>query len=225
MISKLTVCVLIPAYNEEKQIGPLILDVQGRGYAVLGVDDGSTDSTAQVIKDSGANLIRLALNQGKGAAIRTGFDWVVKNGYEGVIIMDADGQHAPEQLDDFLRALDAGTADVVVGNRMNEPRGMPFLRRWTNRVMSWFISFVARQRIPDTQCGYRALTRETLKSISLSTRRFEIESEILMVAARRSLKIKSIPIHSVYRDETSHIRPLADTLRFLKFYFSFIFYQ
>ena len=222
-MNKSSVCVLIPAYNEEKRIGGVIEEVQRRGFKVIAVDDGSTDGTAQAIKNSGADFISSTVNEGKGAAIRKGFDWVVQNDYAAVIVMDADGQHSPDQLDDFLRALGSGDADVVVGNRMNDPKGMPLIRRCTNRGMSGVISLIAGQTVPDTQCGYRALTQRALQKIRLHTDRFEIESEMLMVAGRKGLRIKSVPIVSVYNDETSHIRPWQDTIRFMRFLFKFIF--
>ena len=225
MISKSSACVLIPAFNAEKKIGRVIEEVRRLGFKVVVVDDGSTDGTARVIRDSGADLIFSSVNEGKGAAIRKGFDWVVKNGYEAVVVMDADGQHSPDHLHDFLRALSPGDVDVVVGNRMNDPRGMPLIRRNTNRGMSSIISWVAGQKIPDTQCGYRALTRGALQKIQLRTDRFEIESEMLMAAGRKGLQIKSIPIVSVYSDETSHIRPWQDTIRFIRFLLKFIFSQ
>ena len=127
------------------------------------------------------------------------------------------------ELEDFLEVLEPVEADIVVGNRMNSPAGMPLIRRMTNRLMSGIVSAVAKQTIPDTQCGYRALTQEAVRRLNLDTDRFEIESEMLMQAGRQGLKIKSIPITSLYRDEVSHIRPLQDTLRFFSFLIRFIF--
>lgn len=226
MIAKNNVCILIPAYNEEKKVGEVIREVERQGYTVLVVDDGSTDGTPAVIEGTGAYSIFLAKNQGKGAAIRKGFDWVMTNGYEGVIVMDADGQHAPQQLDEFLKVLSPIEADVVVGNRMGgDLKDMPFLRRMTNVSMSALISAVIGQHVPDTQCGFRAFTQEALKRMRLRTSRFEIESEMLLVAGRISLKIKSIPILTVYRGELSHIKPCLDTLRFLNFFMRFIFFK
>ena len=222
MIQKHAVCVLVPAYNEKKKVRAVVDAVLERGFAVVVVDDGSTDGTASAVRESRAHVIVSAVNEGKGAAIRKGLDWALKNDWQAVIILDADGQHDPDELPRFLEELHLGEADVVVGNRMHDPHGMPWLRRMTNRWMSWIISGVAGQHIPDTQCGYRALTRKALEVIELRTSRFEIESEMLMEAGRKGLKIKSTPISSVYRDEASHIRPLRDTARFFRFLFSFL---
>ena len=223
MIGKTKTCVLIPAYNEEKNIGRVVAAVQAFGFPVVAVDDGSTDNTAIVLQGAGVPAIFSQVNQGKGAAIRKGFEWVLQKGYEAVIIMDADGQHHAGDLERFVSALNAGDADIVVGNRMSDPQGMPWLRRLTNRIMSRMVSLAAGQRIPDTQCGFRALSRRALEKIVLKTDRFEIASEMLMAAGRQGLRIRSVPATSQYHDEASHIRPLQDTLRFFKFYFRTIF--
>ena len=223
MIHRLNSCVLVPAYNEEKKIGAVLEGLRERGFKVVVVDDGSTDGTSRVVRESGAYCITFPVNRGKGAAIRKGFEWVVSNRFEAVVIMDADGQHHPDELEDFLNELTPVETDIVVGNRMNYPQQMPLVRRWTNRIMSRIVSAVAGQEIPDSQCGYRALTQQALHTLKLATDRFEIESEMLMQAGRRGLKIKSIPITSLYRDEISHIRPLQDTLRFFSFLIRFIF--
>ena len=221
-LSKSDVCVLIPAYNEEKRIGSVIGAAQERGFAVVAVDDGSQDDTVGVIRRSGAHCVVSAVNGGKGAAIRKGFDWVMKSPFKAVIVVDADGQHDPAELDSFVTALAGGEADLVIGNRMHDPQGMSFLRRCTNRTMSFIISSTAGQHVPDTQCGYRAFTRKALEKMTLKTDRFEIESEMILSAGRSRLKLRSIPIRSVYRDEVSHIRPVRDTCRFFKFLLRFI---
>lgn len=200
----------------------MIRAVRERGFAVVAVDDGSRDGTARVIRDSGAVCIPCPVNKGKGAATRRGFEWVLQSPYRAVIAIDADGQHDPNELDSFVAALAAGDADIVIGNRMSDPRGMSLLRRLTNRTMSWILSSVAGQKIPDTQCGYRAFTRRALENLELKTERFETDSEMLLSAGRKKLPIRSIPVRSVYGDEVSRIRPVRDTLRFFKFLFRFI---
>jgi glycosyltransferase involved in cell wall biosynthesis len=220
---KSSVCVLIPAYNEEKKIAHVVKGVREQGFEAVVVDDGSTDGTVAAVQNTGAHLIRSLVNEGKGAAIRKGFEWALNGNYAAMIMMDADGQHNPKELERFLEVLNADDADLVVGNRMQDPKGMSYVRRLTNRLMSWIISSVAGQPIPDTQCGYRAFTRKALQSMHLHSDRYEIESEMLMEAGRKELRIKSMPISSVYGDEISRIRPIPDTVRFFKFLFKFIF--
>lgn len=223
VFQKKDTCVLIPAYNEEKNISGLLSKIIEQGYPVLVVDDGSMDQTVSAAKASGAaEVLHLTVNQGKGAATRHGIRWILEKNYSAVIFMDADGQHDPAELDLFFDALNQG-AQVVIGSRMSDPAGMPWLRRLTNRFMSRLISSLARQTIPDTQCGYRAITKDVLQKINFSTDRFEMDSEILLESARLGAMIKSIPIRSVYEGGKSRIRPLRDTFRFFWFIFGYFF--
>src|SRR4030042_429276 len=133
--------------------------------------------------------------------------------------MDGDGQHCVHDLEKFLEKARRGAA-FVVGNRMHEPRGMPLVRIYTNVLMSWLISKIVHQKIPDTQCGFRLIKREVLENVSIKTKKFEIESEILIKAARRGYAIESIPVQSIYsKSQRSKINPFIDTLRFIKFIF------
>ncbi len=216
------VCVLIPAYNEAAKIGAVIRQVQEQGFRVLVSDDGSFDETAVIAESLGANVLRAKKNEGKGASIRKGLREFLKTDLLAVILMDSDGQHDPADLCAFLGALETG-ADLVIGNRMGRPEGMSRIRRLTNRVMSGVLSRLARQRIPDSQCGYRAMTREAARALALRSDRFEVESEMILEASRLGFKIFSVPVRCIYADETSHIRPAQDTLRF--FYFIFRYFK
>ena len=221
-LNKKDCVVIIPAYNEEKNIARLVAEGRSLGFPVLVVDDGSKDLTAVKAKESGAEVLLAAANQGKGSALRRGFDWFLHKNYSVAIIMDSDGQHDPKELELFLKALNEDNAQVVVGNRLEDPRGMPWLRCSTNRFMSWIISSVTKQNIPDSQCGYRAMRREVLQKILLKTSYFEIESEILLEAARHGFKIISIPTRCVYQGEKSRINPVRDTARFFGFLFRYL---
>ncbi len=223
MIQKSGVCVLIPSFNEEKNIGRVISEVLSYGFEAVVVDDGSTDSTVEKCRALRAQCIVSPVNEGKGAAIQRGFDWFLSQHFDAMIIMDADGQHRADELDHFVTALNESSGDLVVGNRMAHPAGMSWIRVLTNRFMSALISSLAGQRIPDTQCGYRALTRKAVTKICLQTKRFEAESEMLLLAAKAGLNIVSIPVGSVYADEVSRIRPIEDTCRFFTFLLKYIF--
>ena len=207
-------CVVIPAFNACRTIGNLVANVRRQGLAVLVVDDGSNDNTAGLATANGAIVLSHVRNQGKGSALRTGFRHAVRSSYDGVVTLDGDGQHDPDEI---LRLIDAGErqhAGIVVGNRMVSG-SMPPLRRWTNQMMSHVVSFLTRQFIPDSQCGFRVIRREVLLSVSLTTTCFEIESELLLAASRRKWKMISVPIRSIYHNHGSYIQPLQDGLRFL----------
>ena len=105
---------------------------------------------------------------------------------------------------------------MIIGNRMSDARNMPFVRILTNRLMSWFLSLVTRQNIPDTQCGFRLVKRELLEKVNLVTSKYEMESEMLIKASRRGFKIKSVLVKTIYGDQKSQINPLVDTFRFVR---------
>ncbi len=217
---KKKIWVVIPAYNEEKTIGIVLDSLKRKEISVLVVDDGSQDSTAEVVEEKGVPLIRNEKNLGKGLALKKGFDYLFKNeDFDYVVTMDADNQHSPEDLDKFLKAAE-NNEDFVVGNRMQNPEGMPKIRVFTNKLMSWLISKITKQKIPDTQCGFRLIKRKVLEKLNIETNKFQIESEIIIKAARLGILIKSIPIRSIYYKKTlSKIHPLLDTLRFIRFLF------
>lgn len=207
----------MPAYNEEKNLPSVLKKLQDAGWSVYVIDDGSRDRTHEILRDWNIAHHKAQANSGKGAALRHGFDWFLKQGHEICVVMDADGQHQVEEIDYFVEAIETGGADVVLGNRMTNPAGMPLVRVWTNRFMSALISILAGTRIHDTQCGFRAYHRRAVEKIRFESNRFEAESEILFSAASQRLKIHSVAVSSVYRDETSSIHPVRDTVRFFRF--------
>ncbi len=210
-------CVIIPTYNESRTIGGLVNKIRQQNLEVLVVDDGSQDNTFQIAKDSGAKVLRNPRNSGKGASLIRGFDYALANDFDAVITMDGDGQHRCEEIPYFIRLAKYSASGMFIGNRMLQTKNMPLARVLTNRFMSWLISRVAGQRIPDTQCGFRLVKKEVLRKISLQSPKFEIESELIIKAARSGFKIEAVPIQTVYHKEKSRINPLIDTLRFINF--------
>jgi len=210
-------CALIPSYNEAKNIGAVTRELKSLGLTAYVVDDGSTDDTAGIAASQGAVVIAHTKNQGKGASLIEGFDRILKEGFDAVLIMDGDGQHATDDIDNFFKKMTETGADIVIGNRMLDTASMPALRNITNRIMSRIISNMCGQEIPDTQCGFKLIKRNVLENIKFEFSNFEIESEILLRAARKGFKIESVPVKTVYQDETSKIKPIFDTIRFLYF--------
>lgn len=209
------ICVMIPSFNEERTLGQIIRELKTRGLTVYVVDDGSTDGTAVIAKKEGAILVRHQKNMGKGAAMRTGFGRVLESDFEAVLVMDADGQHTIEDVDRFIAEENYMGADMIIGNRMFDTSRMPAHRAITNRFMSSMISRISGQYVPDTQCGFRLIRREVLRTIRLESSNYEIESEMILKAARAHFTIESLPIKTVYEDERSKINPIVDTLRFI----------
>jgi len=207
---------VIPAKDAEGTIGTV---VRGLGavlpeMTILVVDDGSSDATGARAQEAGAVVIRHPVNQGKGAALQTGFDEAVRRGADAVLALDADGQHDPASAPGLVRAL--GNADVVIGTRNHDRTGMPWLRRKTNDVTSWWVSRLAGVPIADSQSGFRAIRADALRAVRPESRRFDYESEFLIGAARAGFRIGSAPIPTLYNAPGSHIHPFRDTVRFIR---------
>jgi len=216
------VCVLVPAYREEEAIGRVVREIRAFCPDVVVVDDGSPDGTSEAARLAGAKVLGLVRNAGKGEALRRGFLYAEENGYELAITMDADGQHAPSDIPAFLAAYERTHARVLVGNRMGDPRGMPALRRATNRFMSGLLSGLMRRHVPDTQCGYRMYERSAFPLFELEgeAKRFAAESEVLVRLALAGASIASVTIQTIYDgNRKSRIHPVRDTLRFARTYF------
>lgn len=213
----MSICILIPAYNEAKNIGRLVGQLRSKGLDVVVVDDGSADETSRMARDAGAMVLVNARNQGKGYSLQRGFAHVVNNNYDALITMDGDGQHTLDDVDKFVALFRAERPDIICGNRMADPQGMPFVRLATNRIMSWLISLVCRQRVADSQCGYRLIRTEVLRNIRLSASNFEIESEVLIKAAKKRFRIVSVPVRTIYAGEKSRINPFFDTVKFIAY--------
>lgn len=210
-------CIVIPAHNEARTIARIVTGVKTHGLDVVVVDDGSIDDSGKLARQAGAEVLRNDVKTGKGGSLRRAFGHVLGKGYEGVITMDADGQHAVEDLNHFLKKISEDPDSVITGNRMNNAGQMPLVRRLTNRLMSGLISSICKQAVPDTQCGYRYISIRVLKTIRLTSKDYEIETEVLIQASRRGFRIHSVPIQTIYQNEESKISPLKDTFRFIAY--------
>ena len=207
---------LIPAYREAAHIAEVVRRVREQLKTVLVVDDGSPDETAELARQAGAEVIVHSQNGGKGAAIKTGFKVLMERGFDYVLILDGDGQHLPEDIDSFLSAAALAPGGLLVGNRMHQTAGMPLVRMLTNRLMSRLISGLCKQPIPDTQCGFRMIHRDVIPSLFCESNAYDYETEMLLIASRSGHRVGSVPVTTVYADETSKIHPLRDGLRFMK---------
>jgi glycosyltransferase involved in cell wall biosynthesis len=214
--SKETVLAIIPAYCEGRFIGGVVSQALQFVQAVLVVDDGSPDNTAIEAEAAGAKVIRHPTNLGKGAALKTGLDYAVSVQAAFFLFLDGDGQHDPSEIPAFIEAINRSNADLVVGNRMGNLESMPLIRRWTNQFMSWQIGRICKIPIPDSQCGFRLARKELLPVLMAPSNRFEFESESIILAARQGFRLSFVPIRTIYTDQHSKIRPLRDTMRYLR---------
>ena len=211
------IAAVIPAYNEEKHIGDVVRRTRQQLDHVLVVDDGSRDKTADRAREAGGEVIVHQKNLGKGETIKTGLRHWLDRQFDFVIILDADSQHRPEEIDRFVTAaLSQDEPRLILGSRMNDLSTMPRVRRFVNQWMSRQISAACGQEIPDTQCGFRMLHRQLIPELLGGTARFDYETEMLIVASRKGFRVASVPISTVYSDEVSSIHPVRDTIRFFK---------
>ena len=214
--SKETVLAIIPAFSEERFIGQVVRQVSQYVDAVLVVDDGSSYHTATQAQAAGAKVIRHSTNLGKGAALKTGLNYAVSIKAAFFLFLDGDGQHDPSEIPAFIDAINRSNADLVVGNRMRNLQSMPLIRRWTNQFMSWQIGRICRIPIADSQCGFRLARKELLPVLMASSNRFEFESESIILAARFGFRLLFVPVRTIYTNQHSKIRPLRDTIRYLR---------
>ena len=217
------ICVLLPAYNEEKTIGGLVRDIRRHVSDVIVVDDGSADDTAAEAAEAGAVVISNEKNMGKGASLRRGFEYITRQDCDAVITMDADRQHDFNEIPVFVKRMEETGADIVLGTRMGSHEGMPLLRLLTNLVTSFIVSALCRCRVTDSQTGYRLIKTEVLRNVRLETANYETESEILIKAVKKKYFITEAPIKTIYGGQESKIKPGRDTLRFIKLVVKSIF--
>jgi len=196
---------LIPAYQEGPRVAAVVGGVRIH-LPVLVVDDGSTDDTAGRAEAAGATVIVQRPNQGKGAALRAGFRWALAHDFEAVLTLDADGQHDPAEIPDFLAARARTGADLLIGRR--DFGRMPPVRRLANELGRRAISWAAGRDIPDNQSGYRLLSRRLVEAVvSGDEAGFEYEIEMIVTCIRAGFGLGWVPIRTIYAGEPSHIRP------------------
>ena len=211
--------IIIPAYNEEKRITKLLEGIKTLKNSpnVLVIDDASKDNTFSIASDKADITLKNKVNLGKGASLKKAINYLLKNNtFDYIITMDADGQHLPSDINKFIKEAEKGE-EFIVGNRMQNTKTMPKIRIFTNKLMSKIISFIVGQDIPDTQCGFRLIKKSVLENLRIKSNKYDMESEILVKAAKKGIKIGSIPVNTVYfKNHKSKINPFIDTIRFIR---------
>lgn len=213
------IAVVIPAYNAGARLEPVLLKIFATipRRNVIVVDDGSTDQTHAMAAANEVVIITHPQNCGKGVALKSGFAHALTwPQVQAVITLDADGQHDPKHLLEFIRVWRASPVDLLIGCRTLRWPAMPLFRVLSNRLTSRLVSQRLGQKIPDSQSGYRLHSRRLLEQIKLNTGGYETESELLLKAVRARMRLGFIPIATIYAGETSHIRGWRDTWRFIK---------
>lgn len=189
---------VIAAYNEEKYIGGVINKIKKYVDNVVVVDDGSRDTTKEAAKKGNAAVLRHLINLGKGAALKTGCDYAVKNKADIILAIDADAQHDPKEIPKFLEEIKK--CDVVLAHRKLN-KNMPFVLKFGNWFINKTISFLYGIEIKDSQCGYRAFTAKAYKKLRWKSSDYSMESEMIAKIGKYKLSYIEIPIETIYSDK------------------------
>ena len=207
--------IVIPALNAAPSVGAVVRGCLEQLPDVVVVNDGSTDATGEAAATAGAIVLHHAARRGKGGAMRTGFAWALERGFDGVIGVDADGQHLPSEIPKLLRCRVESGADLVIGGRSHLFAQMLSRRRMANRFSTWAIAKFSRTAITDSQCGFRLYSSRLLRGVTLRAEGFDMDSEVIIRAGLAGFKVAMTPIEMGFVDgiSTSHYRAVSDTLR------------
>jgi len=210
---------VIPCRNEARTIGEVVVDARVYLPTVIVVDDGSSDATGAKALASGAEVIALGEPLGKGAALISGWKRAAELGFTWALNMDGDGQHSASDMPAFFQDLQPDEPALVIGNRMLNAKAMPWLRRQVNRWMSKRLSRRTGKPLPDSQCGFRLIHLPSWSRMPLTTKHFEIESELIIASVRLGIPIKFVPVQVIYKGGPSKINPVLDSLRWFRWFF------
>ncbi len=189
---------IIPAYNEEKHINKIIKDTKKYVNEVVVVDDGSKDKTKEIAKKSKAVVLRHLVNLGKGAALKTGCDYAIRNKADIIIAIDADAQHDPNEIPKFLKNIKG--YDVILAYRKPN-KNMPLVLKLGNWFINKTIKFLYGLKVKDSQCGYRAFTAKAYKRLRWKAPDYSMESEMIAKIGKNKLSYTEIPIETIYSDK------------------------
>jgi glycosyltransferase involved in cell wall biosynthesis len=211
-------CVLICAHNEAGFIERVVRTaLEQTPCKVVVVDDGSTDRTAELAEQAGAYVLRNPENLGKGVSLKRGFELVRERNCDAVVVVDGDGQHDPCEIQRFLDAYERTKIPILVGNRMADTAGMPFVRKWTNRFMCWVLNRLTKMYVADPPCGFRFYRTDVLPFIMSDEKRFAFEFDILIHAALRNIRVDSVRVSTIYHDQRhSQVAPMRDAWLLLR---------
>ncbi len=209
---------IIPFYNEEKTLEKIVTETSKFVDVVIAVNDGSTDNSIHKIKNI-KNVICLTYseNKGKGYALNLGFNKSIELNSLFTITLDADLHHSPECISKLLLLINQ--YDIIIGKRKKNLGKMPFQRMISNFLTSFLLSLKTKQKIEDSQSGFRLYKTEILKNILPTSNGFEAESEILVNASRKNYKIGFVEIPTIYENEKSKMKAWKTIIGFIKILF------
>ena len=197
----------IPAHNEEKSIAKVVVGAQKHAATVLVCDDGSTDMTGEIAERLGAVVVHHQSNLGKGVALKDLFRHAKDLGADVVITMDGDGQHDPRQIPSLMKPILDGSADIVNGSRFLKKNSIPSHRRLGDGVLNSLTNAVSHDKTSDTQSGFRAYSKTALERLEVKEHAIGVDSQLLIDASQKGLRVTEVPIDVVYADDSSTYHP------------------
>lgn len=201
------ILVALPAYNEDKYIGSMVLKAKRYAGEILVIDDGSTDNTAEIAELAGATVIRQKENRGKGTAVQAILAEAKKRETDVLVILDADSQHKPEEIPVLIKPILNGY-DLVIGSRKQQVDKTPRYRRFGQGILSYMTGLLTKEQSGDTESGFRALSRKAISELQLKEKGFAIETEMIANAMEKQLKITQVPISNIYTKDGSTLHPV-----------------
>ena len=204
----------IPAYNEEKPIGDVIKKSLNYVDKVIVCDDGSRDLTSTKAKEANAIVIKHEKNLGKGAALKSLFKYALNVNADVVVTIDGDGQFLPEEINKIIKPIIENDYDIVIGNRFDDHKEMPSYRKVGNKMLDKITKMAADLPFTDTQSGFRAYSKKAIESISFTIDGFGVDSEILIDASKKGLKITEEKVTVLYNtgEKTSSKDPISHSV-------------
>ena len=200
----------IPAFNEEKNIGPIVAKLKKKYDQVIVCDDGSSDMTETIASSLGAHVVKHDKNLGYGSAIKTIFNEAGKLEGDVLVTFDADGQHQISEIDSVLQPLFENKADIVIGSRfLGETKDLPKYRKIGIKTITGLTNIMTGSKITDSQSGFRAYSKKVLKEISPTESGMGISTEILIKASKKEMRIVEVPITISYESSTHSQEPIS----------------
>jgi len=209
-----TVCALIAAYNEAASVADVVKATALKASPVVVVDDGSIDETSAKAREAGAVVLRHEVNRGKGTAIRTGLEYVLRQPCTHVLFIDADLQHDPAEIATLVNCAKSGIGDFVIGERELRKNAMPAARFYSNVIGSRILSRFIGADVADSQSGFRLIRADLLRQVQFTSTGYEIETEMLIKLVRAGARLERVTVQRLqYQGTQSKIRPFRDTFR------------
>ena len=198
----------VPAYNEERYIGTVVLKARQHVDQVIVVDDGSTDRTTEVARLAGAFVIPHQQNRGYGTSVQALLAEAKKKNPDVLVLLDADSQHNPDEIPNLIKPIFEGS-DLVIGSREKQRYNIPLYRRMGQGVLSYFSRILSGKRIVDSECGFRAFSPKAIAKLELKQKGMAISAETIAAATDKGLNVTQIPVSAIYTKDGSTLEPVT----------------